>query len=58
MRHTHASLMLTDGVPVHEVSARLGQRDSTVTITTDAHVLKQREDGHGDRFGAILAASG
>jgi len=58
MRHTHATLMLTDGVPVHEVSARLGHRDPTVTMTTYAHVLRQREDGHGDRFGSILAASG
>jgi integrase len=38
LRHTHATLLLTDGVPLHVVAARLGDDPKTV-LTTYAHLL-------------------
>jgi integrase len=45
LRHTHATLLLTAGVPVHEVAQRLGHSTPVVTMTTYAHVI-QRNSGH------------
>jgi integrase len=38
-RHTAASLMLADGVPVTVVSAVLGHSSPQITMTTYAHML-------------------
>jgi integrase len=45
LRHTHATLLLLAGVPVHVVSERLGHASAVVTMTVYAHVLpgSQRE---------------
>jgi integrase len=45
LRHTHATILLTAGVPVHIVSQRLGHASPVVTMTVYAHVLpgSQRE---------------
>jgi integrase len=45
LRHTHATILLTAGVPVHVVSQRLGHASPVVTMTVYAHVLpgSQRE---------------
>ncbi|MAG33078.1 MAG: hypothetical protein CL908_19540 [Deltaproteobacteria bacterium] len=37
MRHTHASMLLAEGRPVTEVSARLGHKDVRTTLTVYAH---------------------
>lgn len=39
LRHTSATLMLSAGLPVHVVSARLGHTSAVVTWGTYAHVL-------------------
>jgi integrase len=39
LRHTHASQLLLDGVPVLEVAHRLGHRNSSVTLDTYGHLL-------------------
>jgi integrase len=39
LRHIHASLLLTSGVPVHVVSARLGHASIQTTVDTYGHVL-------------------
>jgi integrase len=39
LRHTHASHLLRNGVPLHEVSRRLGHSRETVTLDTYAHLL-------------------
>jgi len=39
LRHTHATLRLLAGVPVHVVSERLGHASPVVTMTVYAHVL-------------------
>lgn len=38
-RHSHATWLLLDGVPPHEVAARLGHKDATETMQTYAHFL-------------------
>ena len=45
LRHTHATILLLAGIPVHVVSQRLGQASPMVTMTVYAHVLpgNQRE---------------
>jgi integrase len=50
LRHTHATQLLIDGVPVHVVSKRLGHSTPVITMTTYAHVIKNGEDQ------AVLAA--
>lgn len=39
LRHTAATLMLRDGLPVHEVSAVLGHSQTSTTLNVYAHVL-------------------
>ena len=44
MRHTAATWMLTGGVNVKAVAARLGHEDAHQTLRTYAHVLPEAED--------------
>jgi integrase len=37
LRHTHATLLLADGVPVKAVSERLGHASATITLTAYQH---------------------
>ena len=48
LRHSHATILLLAGVPVHVVSQRLGHASPVVTMTVYAHVLpgNQREAAH------------
>jgi integrase len=39
LRHTAATLMLRDGLPVHEVSAVLGHFKPSTTLNVHLHVL-------------------
>lgn len=39
LRHTHASLLLARGVPIHAVQERLGHADVITTLRTYAHVF-------------------
>jgi len=40
LRHTHATLLLAAGIPVHVVSERLGHASPTITLDVYAHVLQ------------------
>jgi len=42
MRHTFASLLLSDGVPILYVSRQLGHRDPSITLHVYAHWMRQR----------------
>ena len=39
MRHTFASLLVQDGVPITYVAAQLGHRDSSITLRVYSHWL-------------------
>jgi integrase len=54
LRHTHATILLTAGVPVHVVSARLGHASAVVTMTVYAHVLPGSQRDAADRFAALV----
>jgi integrase len=43
LRHTCATLLLSEGEPITEVSKRLGHASPQITLTTYAHVLPHRE---------------
>ena len=52
LRHTAATLALTNGVPVHIVAARLGTTPKTI-LGTHGHLLPQ-----SDELAAVAAALG
>lgn len=43
-RHSHASVLLGSGIPVLEVSRRLGHANATQTLNTYAHLLPNSSD--------------
>jgi integrase len=54
LRHTAATLMLTNGVPLHVAAARLGDDPRTV-LDRYAHLLPQADRDAADRVAALLA---
>jgi integrase len=54
LRHTAATLALTEGVPVHIVAARLGDDPKTV-LDTYAHLLPRSDEQAAERVAALLA---
>ena len=54
LRHSHATVLLTAGVPVHVVSQRLGHASAVVTMTVYAHVLPGSQRDAADRFAALV----
>ena len=58
LRHTHATLLLEDGVSINAISERLRHRDVTVTAKVYAHVtarLQQRTAGQVSAAGLVPA---
>jgi integrase len=53
LRHTAATLALTEGVPVHIVAARLGDDPNTV-LATYAHLLPQSDEAAAERVAALI----
>jgi len=53
LRHTHATLALTNGVPLHVVAARLGDRPETL-LRTYAHLLPQSDVQAAEQVAALL----
>ena len=54
MRHTHATLLLKNGVNLKVVSERLGHSSVNVTINTYAHVIDTMEQTASNTWGSIL----
>jgi integrase len=54
LRHTHATLLLADGVPVKVVSERLGHASATITLTVYQHVHPGMGREAAERFAALL----
>lgn len=55
MRHTHTTLALTSGVPLHVVAARIGDRPETV-LRTCAHLLPQSDVQAAEQVAALVGA--
>lgn len=63
LRHTHATILLRAGVPVADVSKRLGHATPVITLTIYAHVLEDADAAAVERLeeglgGAIAAGNG
>jgi len=43
-RHSHATLLLSKGVPITVISKRLGHSDITMTLNTYSHLVPEDED--------------
>ena len=57
LRHTHASLLLAAGVPVHVVSQRLGHADPGFTMRVYGHLLpRQQRDAAELVAGMVVVA--
>jgi integrase len=50
LRHTHATILLRAGVPVHIVSKRLGHKDPSVTLNVYADVIPDDDTSAVDVF--------
>lgn len=50
LRHTHVSLLLEAGVPLKEVSERVGHKDSKITLEIYAHISEEQEEKTVDTF--------
>jgi integrase len=49
-RHSHATVLLRDRVPVHIVAKRLGHKDASVTLDTYADVIPDDDTSAVDVF--------
>jgi integrase len=54
LRHTHASNLLSRGVPLPAVSARLGHADANVTARVYSHALPADDQRSADTWDAII----
>lgn len=56
-RHTHASLLLAAGRPVHYVQRRLGHESAMTTMRVYAHVIPSTDQEDADVYQRILASA-
>ena len=54
LRHSHATILLQAGEPVHVVSQRLGHASVVVTLTVYAHVLPGDQKRASSRFAELV----
>lgn len=54
LRHTHASVLLAEGVSVNTISARLGHSNVSVTQETYAHVLDELQKKDDQKMMSVL----
>ncbi len=54
LRHTHATILLTDGAYINEVAQRLGHADPRITLSTYGHVLPKRMHSLAERFDKLV----
>ena len=54
LRHTHATLLLEAGEPLHVVAERLGHKDAMVTATIYAHVTPNQSRKAAETFRVAL----
>jgi len=55
LRHTHATMLLRQGVPAKIVSERLGHASIGITLDTYSHVLPDMQDTAADAMDTIMA---
>ena len=55
LRHSNATLMISEGVDICTVSKRLGHADTSITLNVYAHALKSRDIEAADKLELALA---
>jgi integrase len=55
LRHTHATHLISKGVPLPAVSARLGHADVNVTARIYSHALPADDQRAADTWDTIIA---
>jgi len=50
LRHSHATILLREGVPVHVVAKRLGHKDPSLTLNVYAHAIPDDDGGALDVY--------
>jgi integrase len=58
LRHTHATILLLAGVPVHVVSQRLGHASPTITLGIYAHVMPGNQRDAAGLFARLVSDAG
>lgn len=58
LRHTHATILLLAGVPVHVVSQRLGHASPSITLSIYAHVMPGNQREAADLFARLIGEAG
>jgi integrase len=54
LRHTHATLLLKAGVPVHVVAQRLGHSSPALTLSIYSHVLPRQQAAAAAAFASLV----
>lgn len=54
LRHTHATLLLKAGVPVHVVAQRLGHSPPALTLSIYSHVLPRGQSAAAVEFARLV----
>ena len=44
LRHSHASMLMNSGIPIKQISQRLGHKDIKITLEIYAHLYKETEN--------------
>ena len=57
LRHTAATLMLQQGIPLKVVAERLGHKKPTITLDIYAHALPSMQKAAAEKLGALLSTN-
>lgn len=55
LRHTHASMLISEGADINYVAKRLGHRDSTITARVYVHVLNELQVKNEEKIDDIFS---
>jgi integrase len=54
LRHTHATILLSEGANINEVAERLGHANAAITLKTYGHVLPDRPQSLANFFDSLI----
>ena len=58
LRHSHASMLIDMGVPITEISKRLGHKNPSVTLKTYSHMYKNKGRNIAEKIDSLFEADG